>query len=74
MGSEWAAMRPSLTLGHSKNDMDIAKTHATASTDPHRTDRIIDNAYMRYVLTTSYGMRVGFPQTFYITRAEETTL
>ncbi|KAF9793832.1 hypothetical protein SFRURICE_007363, partial [Spodoptera frugiperda] len=29
----------------------------TASTDPHRTDRIISNAYMRCVLMTSYGMR-----------------
>uniref|UniRef100_A0A2H1V4A3 SFRICE_023009 n=1 Tax=Spodoptera frugiperda TaxID=7108 RepID=A0A2H1V4A3_SPOFR len=26
------------------------ETHTTASTDPHRTDRIIGNAYMRYVL------------------------
>ncbi|KAF9823230.1 hypothetical protein SFRURICE_010525 [Spodoptera frugiperda] len=31
-------------------------THTTASTDPHRTDRIISNAYMRCVLMTSYGM------------------
>ncbi|KAF9805602.1 hypothetical protein SFRURICE_020987 [Spodoptera frugiperda] len=33
------------------------ETHTTASTDPHRTDRIIGNTYMRCVLTTSYGMR-----------------
>ncbi|KAF9798658.1 hypothetical protein SFRURICE_006988 [Spodoptera frugiperda] len=33
------------------------ETHTTASTDPHRTDRIISNAYMRSVLMTSYGMR-----------------
>uniref|UniRef100_A0A2H1VZ59 SFRICE_025013 n=1 Tax=Spodoptera frugiperda TaxID=7108 RepID=A0A2H1VZ59_SPOFR len=33
------------------------ETHTTASTDPHRTDRIISNAYMRCVLMTSYGMR-----------------
>uniref|UniRef100_A0A2H1WPN4 SFRICE_039960 n=1 Tax=Spodoptera frugiperda TaxID=7108 RepID=A0A2H1WPN4_SPOFR len=33
------------------------ETHTTASTDPHRTDRIIGNAYMRCVLMTSYGMR-----------------
>ncbi|KAF9791348.1 hypothetical protein SFRURICE_021514 [Spodoptera frugiperda] len=32
------------------------ETHKTASTDPHRTDRIISNAYMRCILT-SYGMR-----------------
>uniref|UniRef100_A0A2H1VPS0 SFRICE_021495 n=1 Tax=Spodoptera frugiperda TaxID=7108 RepID=A0A2H1VPS0_SPOFR len=29
----------------------------TKSTDPHRTDRIISNAYMRCLLMTSYGMR-----------------
>uniref|UniRef100_A0A2H1VF47 SFRICE_015921 n=1 Tax=Spodoptera frugiperda TaxID=7108 RepID=A0A2H1VF47_SPOFR len=33
------------------------ETHTTASTDPHRTDRIIGNAYMRCVPMTSYGMR-----------------
>ncbi|KAF9803984.1 hypothetical protein SFRURICE_019180 [Spodoptera frugiperda] len=33
------------------------ETHTTASTDPHRMDRIIGNAYMRCVLMTSYGMR-----------------
>ncbi|KAF9797744.1 hypothetical protein SFRURICE_017939 [Spodoptera frugiperda] len=33
------------------------ETHTTASTDPHRTDRIIGNAYKRCVLMTSYGMR-----------------
>uniref|UniRef100_A0A2H1VM55 SFRICE_005440 n=1 Tax=Spodoptera frugiperda TaxID=7108 RepID=A0A2H1VM55_SPOFR len=32
------------------------ETHTTASTDPHRTDRIISNAYMRCVLMTSYGI------------------
>ncbi|KAF9806889.1 hypothetical protein SFRURICE_005846, partial [Spodoptera frugiperda] len=32
------------------------ETHTTASTDPHRTDRIIGNVYMRCVLMTSYGM------------------
>ncbi|KAF9794523.1 hypothetical protein SFRURICE_011813 [Spodoptera frugiperda] len=32
------------------------QTHITASTDPHRTDRIIGNAYMRCVPMTSYGM------------------
>ncbi|KAF9799077.1 hypothetical protein SFRURICE_008587 [Spodoptera frugiperda] len=34
------------------------ETHTTASTDPHRTDRIISNAYIRCVLMTSYGMRM----------------
>ncbi|KAF9818383.1 hypothetical protein SFRURICE_017805 [Spodoptera frugiperda] len=33
------------------------ETHTTASTDPHRTRRIINNTYMRCVLMTSYGMR-----------------
>ncbi|KAF9799114.1 hypothetical protein SFRURICE_003459 [Spodoptera frugiperda] len=33
------------------------ETLTTASTDPHCTDRIIGNAYMRCVLMTSYGMR-----------------
>ncbi|KAF9793972.1 hypothetical protein SFRURICE_003408 [Spodoptera frugiperda] len=33
------------------------ETHTTASTDPHRRDRIIGNAYMRCVPMTSYGMR-----------------
>uniref|UniRef100_A0A2H1WR88 SFRICE_021094 n=1 Tax=Spodoptera frugiperda TaxID=7108 RepID=A0A2H1WR88_SPOFR len=32
------------------------KAHTTAFTDPHRTHRIISNAYMRCVLMTSYGM------------------
>ncbi|KAF9796028.1 hypothetical protein SFRURICE_006807 [Spodoptera frugiperda] len=30
------------------------ETHTTASTDPHRTDRIISNAYMQCVPMTSY--------------------
>ncbi|KAF9796949.1 hypothetical protein SFRURICE_012580 [Spodoptera frugiperda] len=34
------------------------ETHTTASTDPHRTDRIIGNAYMRCVPMTSYGMLI----------------
>ncbi|KAF9800516.1 hypothetical protein SFRURICE_017778, partial [Spodoptera frugiperda] len=33
------------------------ETRTTASADPHRTDRIISNAYMRCVRMTSYGMR-----------------
>ncbi|KAF9793932.1 hypothetical protein SFRURICE_006350 [Spodoptera frugiperda] len=33
-----------------------SETHTTASTDPHRTDRIMSNAYMRCVLMTSYGI------------------
>ncbi|KAF9798669.1 hypothetical protein SFRURICE_006999 [Spodoptera frugiperda] len=36
--------------------MSCIETHATASTDPHRTDRINSNAYMRCMLMTSYGM------------------
>uniref|UniRef100_A0A2H1VE80 SFRICE_031029 n=1 Tax=Spodoptera frugiperda TaxID=7108 RepID=A0A2H1VE80_SPOFR len=37
-------------------NMSCIETHTTASTDPHRTDRIIGNVYMRCVLMTSYGM------------------
>ncbi|KAF9801512.1 hypothetical protein SFRURICE_006757 [Spodoptera frugiperda] len=33
------------------------ETHTTASTDPRRTDRIVNNVYMRYALMTSYGTR-----------------
>ncbi|KAF9795970.1 hypothetical protein SFRURICE_010067 [Spodoptera frugiperda] len=33
------------------------ETHTTACTDPHRTDRVIGNAFMRCVPMTSYGMR-----------------
>uniref|UniRef100_A0A2H1W8Z1 SFRICE_003844 n=1 Tax=Spodoptera frugiperda TaxID=7108 RepID=A0A2H1W8Z1_SPOFR len=33
------------------------ESHTTASTNPHRTARIIGNAYMRCVLMTSYRMR-----------------
>ncbi|KAF9797248.1 hypothetical protein SFRURICE_006230 [Spodoptera frugiperda] len=33
------------------------ETHTTASTDPHRTHRIISNDFMRCVLMTSYGKR-----------------
>ncbi|KAF9800960.1 hypothetical protein SFRURICE_014133 [Spodoptera frugiperda] len=32
------------------------ETHTTASTHPHRTDRIISNTYIRCVLMSSYGM------------------
>ncbi|KAF9799142.1 hypothetical protein SFRURICE_006402, partial [Spodoptera frugiperda] len=41
------------------------KTHTTASTDPHRTNRIISNAYMRCVLMTSYGVRTMRTMRFY---------
>ncbi|KAF9791403.1 hypothetical protein SFRURICE_014115, partial [Spodoptera frugiperda] len=33
------------------------ETHTTASTGPHRTHRIISNAYLRCALMTSYRMR-----------------
>uniref|UniRef100_A0A2H1X2R8 SFRICE_005500 n=1 Tax=Spodoptera frugiperda TaxID=7108 RepID=A0A2H1X2R8_SPOFR len=33
------------------------ETHTTTSTNPHRADRIISNAYMRCILMTSYGIR-----------------
>uniref|UniRef100_A0A2H1VEJ8 SFRICE_008456 n=1 Tax=Spodoptera frugiperda TaxID=7108 RepID=A0A2H1VEJ8_SPOFR len=50
------------------------ETHTTASTDPHCTDRIISNAYMRCVLMTSYGMRcqksVSSTESGIVTRGE----
>uniref|UniRef100_A0A2H1VWB0 SFRICE_012908 n=1 Tax=Spodoptera frugiperda TaxID=7108 RepID=A0A2H1VWB0_SPOFR len=35
-------------------NLSCIETHTTASTDPHRTDRIISNAYMRCVLMTDW--------------------
>uniref|UniRef100_A0A2H1V372 SFRICE_014114 n=1 Tax=Spodoptera frugiperda TaxID=7108 RepID=A0A2H1V372_SPOFR len=56
--SESAATRPASYSSHATDFiLSCIKTDTTASTDQHRTDRIISNAYMRYVLTTSYGMR-----------------
>ncbi|KAF9824599.1 hypothetical protein SFRURICE_004056 [Spodoptera frugiperda] len=46
--------RPALYASHASYAMDFSlpciETHTTASTDPHRTDRIIGNVYMRCVL------------------------
>uniref|UniRef100_A0A2H1W6F4 SFRICE_026702 n=1 Tax=Spodoptera frugiperda TaxID=7108 RepID=A0A2H1W6F4_SPOFR len=36
------------------------ETHTTASTDPHRMDRIIRNAYMRCMLMTSYVIHIAY--------------
>ncbi|KAF9810996.1 hypothetical protein SFRURICE_000064 [Spodoptera frugiperda] len=50
--------RPASYASHVTDfSLSCIETHTTASTDPHRTDRIIGNAYMRCVLMTSYGMR-----------------
>ncbi|KAF9802328.1 hypothetical protein SFRURICE_009010, partial [Spodoptera frugiperda] len=50
--------RPASYASHATYfSLSCIETHTTASTDPHRTDRIIGNAYMRCVPMTSYGMR-----------------
>uniref|UniRef100_A0A2H1VVJ2 SFRICE_022143 n=1 Tax=Spodoptera frugiperda TaxID=7108 RepID=A0A2H1VVJ2_SPOFR len=50
--------RPASYASHATDfSLSCIETHTTASTDPHRTDRIIGNVYMRCVLMTSYGMR-----------------
>ncbi|KAF9820339.1 hypothetical protein SFRURICE_015614 [Spodoptera frugiperda] len=50
--------RPASYASHATDfSLSCIETHTTAATDPHRTDRIIGNAYMRCVLMTSYGMR-----------------
>ncbi|KAF9807240.1 hypothetical protein SFRURICE_009647 [Spodoptera frugiperda] len=50
--------RPALYASHATDfSLSCIETQTTASTDPHRTDRIIGNANMRCVLITSYGMR-----------------
>ncbi|KAF9802594.1 hypothetical protein SFRURICE_013781, partial [Spodoptera frugiperda] len=53
--------RPASYASHAPHLTDFSlfciETHTTASTDPHRTHRIISNAYMRCVLMTSYTMR-----------------
>uniref|UniRef100_A0A2H1VKC7 SFRICE_032936 n=1 Tax=Spodoptera frugiperda TaxID=7108 RepID=A0A2H1VKC7_SPOFR len=48
------------TVGRSGGTTSV-ETHTTASTDPHRTDRIISNAYMRCVLMTSYDAGLWTP-------------
>uniref|UniRef100_A0A2H1VJY2 SFRICE_002909 n=1 Tax=Spodoptera frugiperda TaxID=7108 RepID=A0A2H1VJY2_SPOFR len=53
--------RPASYVSHATDfSLSCIETRATASTDPHRTDRIIGNAYMRFVLMTSYGMRAMY--------------
>uniref|UniRef100_A0A2H1V0Z4 SFRICE_001838 n=1 Tax=Spodoptera frugiperda TaxID=7108 RepID=A0A2H1V0Z4_SPOFR len=49
--------RPQARIYPADFSLPCIETHTTASTDPHRTDRIIGNAYMRCVLMTSHGMR-----------------
>ncbi|KAF9801204.1 hypothetical protein SFRURICE_016216 [Spodoptera frugiperda] len=42
--------KPASYASHTTDfSLSCIETHTTASTDPHRTDRIIGNAYMRYV-------------------------
>ncbi|KAF9794683.1 hypothetical protein SFRURICE_019561 [Spodoptera frugiperda] len=52
--------RPASYASHAPHATDFSlsciETHTTASTDPHRTHRIINNG-LRCVLMTSYGMR-----------------
>ncbi|KAF9824434.1 hypothetical protein SFRURICE_019679, partial [Spodoptera frugiperda] len=49
--------RPASYASHATDfSLSCIETHTTASTDPHRTDRIISNAYMRCVPMTSYGI------------------
>uniref|UniRef100_A0A2H1VWZ8 SFRICE_016827 n=1 Tax=Spodoptera frugiperda TaxID=7108 RepID=A0A2H1VWZ8_SPOFR len=52
-------LKPASYASHA-TDFSLSRivTDTIASTDPHRTDRIIGNAYMRCVLMTSYGMRM----------------
>uniref|UniRef100_A0A2H1VVI3 SFRICE_005515 n=1 Tax=Spodoptera frugiperda TaxID=7108 RepID=A0A2H1VVI3_SPOFR len=50
--------RPVSYASHATDlSLSCIETHTTASTDPHRTDRVIGNAYMQCVPMTSYGMR-----------------
>uniref|UniRef100_A0A2H1VQL7 SFRICE_009884 n=1 Tax=Spodoptera frugiperda TaxID=7108 RepID=A0A2H1VQL7_SPOFR len=50
--------RPASYAPHATDfSLSCIETHTTASIDPHRTDRIISNAYMRCMLMTSYEMR-----------------
>uniref|UniRef100_A0A2H1VBT5 SFRICE_023750 n=1 Tax=Spodoptera frugiperda TaxID=7108 RepID=A0A2H1VBT5_SPOFR len=45
--------KPASYASHATDFMwSCIETHTTASTDPHRTNRIISNAYMRCVLMT----------------------
>ncbi|KAF9798539.1 hypothetical protein SFRURICE_008272 [Spodoptera frugiperda] len=54
----YASTGPHRNTSHATDfNLSCIETHTTASTDPHRTDRIIGNAYMRYVLITSCGIR-----------------
>ncbi|KAF9813073.1 hypothetical protein SFRURICE_000033 [Spodoptera frugiperda] len=49
--------RPASYASHATDfSLSCRETDTTASTDPHRTDRITSNAYMRCVQMTSYGM------------------
>uniref|UniRef100_A0A2H1V3R8 SFRICE_006699 n=1 Tax=Spodoptera frugiperda TaxID=7108 RepID=A0A2H1V3R8_SPOFR len=50
--------RPASYASHGTDfSLSCIESHTTASTYPHRTNRITDNAYMRCALMTSYRMR-----------------
>ncbi|KAF9801531.1 hypothetical protein SFRURICE_012177 [Spodoptera frugiperda] len=49
-------MPASYALHATDFSLSCIETHTIASTDPHRTDGIIGNVYLRCVLMTSYGM------------------
>ncbi|KAF9790001.1 hypothetical protein SFRURICE_002366 [Spodoptera frugiperda] len=52
-----SVLKPASYASHATDfSLSCIETHTTASTDPHRTDHIIGNAYIRCVLMTSYGM------------------
>ncbi|KAF9823659.1 hypothetical protein SFRURICE_019166 [Spodoptera frugiperda] len=48
--------RPASYASHA-TDFSLSCIETNASTNPHRTDRIIGNAYMRCAPMTSYGIR-----------------
>uniref|UniRef100_A0A2H1V522 SFRICE_024502 n=1 Tax=Spodoptera frugiperda TaxID=7108 RepID=A0A2H1V522_SPOFR len=49
--------RPASYVSHATDFwLSCIETHTTASSDPHRTDRIIGNAYMRCVPMPSYAV------------------
>ncbi|KAF9796047.1 hypothetical protein SFRURICE_006826 [Spodoptera frugiperda] len=50
--------RPASYASHATDfSLSCIETDTTTSTDPHRTNCLIDNAYIRCVSMTSYGMR-----------------
>ncbi|KAF9797990.1 hypothetical protein SFRURICE_005787 [Spodoptera frugiperda] len=57
-GSNVSVHRPASYASYATDfSLPCIETYTTSSTDPHHTDRIISNTYMRCVLMTSYRMR-----------------